>query len=206
VAGEVVEVIKKVFVGIKNSEGLGSLERDIVRILSNYGEAEWVERDIKLETSLHNLIHIHLDKDVNGGVMVGCLATPNLRGFEKIDVHIYPRRFDFPNVDYVREFVFRLVMAVKDGLFILMQLASMNMARNAPRYCCMVVNMGKRQDESPEVETYKIMLSYDNIGYEISKVYSRTVYKINFTSFSLFKDFVNVILPEFLESRGEVRE
>jgi hypothetical protein len=200
-------MIKKVFVEVKNLEGLDNLEKDIAFTLNNHGHAEWISGTVELQTPFKNTINLYLDKDKNSGVVIGCLVTPNLIGFDKIDVYIYPKKFDFPNVDYVREFAVRLVVAVKDCLFILTQLASANMTRNAPRYCCIVVNMGKRQDGSPEVETYKVLLSYGNdIGYEIVKVNSRTIYKINFGNFNLFKDFMNVIIPEFVENRGGVRE
>jgi hypothetical protein len=32
------------------------------------------------------------------------------------------------------------------------------------------------------------------------------VYRINLRSFELFRDFMDVIMPEFIESRGEVKE
>jgi hypothetical protein len=206
VAGEVVAMVKYVKIAIKDLDGIDRLEDVLARQLDGYGAVDRIEGLIEVKTYSGHIIEILLRRDVDG-VSFGVSINPNLDGFERTDAVIYPRRVTVINVDYAIHFISQTVLALKDCLFLLSQIVLYRIVKERPRYYCLVVSMEEKQNGDFAAGSSKVLLSYGkDIGYEVVRVNSRLVYRINLRSFEVFKDFMNVILPEFLETSGKVVE
>jgi hypothetical protein len=206
VAGEVVAMVKYVKIAIKDLDGIDRLEDVLARQLDGYGAVDRIEGLIEVKTYSGHIIEILLRRDVDG-VSFGVSINPNLDGFERTDAVIYPRRVTVINVDYAIHFISQTVLALKDCLFLLSQIVLYRIVKERPRYYCLVVSMEEKQNGDFAAGSSKALLSYGrDIGYEVVRVNSRLVYRINLRSFEVFKDFMNVILPEFLETSGKVVE
>jgi hypothetical protein len=206
VAGEVVAMVKYVKIAIKDLDGIDRLEDVLARQLDGYGAVDRIEGLIEVKTYSGHIIEILLRRD-GDGVSFGVSINPNLDGFERTDAVIYPRRVTVINVDYAIHFISQTVLALKDCLFLLSQIVLYRIVKERPRYYCLVVSMEEKQNGDFAAGSSKVLLSYGkDIGYEVVRVNSRLVYRINLRSFEVFKDFMNVILPEFLETSGKVVE
>jgi hypothetical protein len=206
VAGEVVAMVKYVKIAIKDLDGIDRLEDVLARQLDGYGAVDRIEGLIEVKTYSGHIIEILLRRD-GDGVSFGVSINPNLDGFERTDAVIYPRRVTVINVDYAIHFISQTVLALKDCLFLLSQIVLYRIVKERPRYYCLVVSMEEKQNGDFAARSSKVLLSYGkDIGYEVVRVNSRLVYRINLRSFEVFKDFMNVILPEFLETSGKVVE
>jgi hypothetical protein len=195
-------MMKYVKIGIKDLEGIDRLEDVLARQLDGYGVVDRIEGLIELKTYSGHIIEILLRQEKDG-VSFGASINPNLDGFERTEAVIYPRRVTVINVDYAIHFISPTVLALKDCLFLLSQIVLHRIVKERPRYYCLVVSMEEKQNGDFEVGTSKVLLSYGkDIGYEVVRVGSRVVYRINLRSFEVFRDFMNVILPEFLETSG----
>jgi hypothetical protein len=206
VAGEVVAMVKYVKIAIKDLDGIDRLEDVLARQLDGYGAVDRIEGLIEVKTYSGHIIEILLRRD-GDGVSFGVSINPNLDGFERTDAVIYPRRVTVINVDYAIHFISQTVLALKDCLFLLSQIVLYRIVKERPRYYCLVVSMEEKQNGDFAAGSSNVLLSYGkDIGYEVVRVNSRLVYRINLRSFEVFKDFMNVILPEFLETSGKVVE
>jgi hypothetical protein len=206
VAGEVVAMVKYVKIAIKDLDGIDRLEDVLARQLDGYGVVDMIEGLIEVKTYSGHIIEILLRMD-GDGVSFGVSINPNLDGFERTDAVIHPRRVTVINVDYAIHFISQTVLALKDCLFLLSQIVLYRIVKERPRYYCLVVSMEEKQNGDFAAGSSKVLLSYGkDIGYEVVRVNSRLVYRINLRSFEVFKDFMNVILPEFLETSGKVVE
>jgi hypothetical protein len=206
VAGEVVTMVKYVKIAIKDLDGIDRLEDVLARQLDGYGAVDRIEGLIEVKTYSGHIIEILLRRD-GDGVSFGVSINPNLDGFERTDAVIYPRRVTVINVDYAIHFISQTVLALKDCLFLLSQIVLYRIVKERPRYYCLVVSMEEKQNGDFAARSSKVLLSYGrDIGYEVVRLNSRLVYRINLRSFEVFKDFMNVILPEFIETSGKVVE
>ena len=197
-------MVKYVKIVIKDLDGIDRLEDVLARQLDGYGVVDRIEGLIEVKTYVGHIVEILLRKEKDG-VLFGASTNPNLSGFERADAVIYPRRVTVVNVDYAIHFISQTVLALKDCLFLLSQIVLHRIVKERPQYYCLVVSMEEKQNGDFGVGTSKVLLSYGkDIGYEVVRVGSRLVYRINLRSFELFRDFMNVILPEFLETSGKV--
>jgi hypothetical protein len=194
---------KYVKIAIRDLEGIDRLEDVLLWQLDRYGVVDRIEGLIELKTHAGHIIEILLRQEKDG-VSFGASINPNLDGFERADAVIYPRRVTVDNVDCAIHFISEAVLALKDCLFLLSQIVLHRIVKKRPQYYCLVVSMEERQNGDFAVGSSKVLLSYGkDIGYEAVRVGSRLVYRINLGSFEVFKGFMNVILPEFLENSGE---
>jgi hypothetical protein len=199
-------MVKYVKIAIRDLEGIERFEGVLARQLDGYGVVDRIEGLIELKTYAGHIIEILLRKEKDG-MFFGASINPNLDGFERTDAVIYPRRVTVINVDYAIHFISQTVLALKDCLFLLSQIVLHRIVKERPRYYCLVVSMEEKQNGDFAAGSSKVLLSYGkDIGYEVVRVGSRLVYRINLRSFEVFRDFMNVILPEFLENSGEVVE
>jgi len=197
-------MVKYVKIAIRDLDGVDRLEDVLARQLDGYGVVDRIEGLIEVKTYAGHIIEILLGREKDG-VLFGASTNPNLSGFERADAVIYPRRVTVVNVDYAIHFISQTVLALKDCLFLLSQIVLHRIVKERPQYYCLVVSMEEKQNGDFGVGTSKVLLSYGkDIGYEVVRVGSRLVYRINLRSFELFRDFMNVILPEFLETSGKV--
>jgi len=199
-------MVKYVKIAIKDLDGFDVFEDVLARQLDGYGVVDRIEGLIEVKTYARHVISILL-KNEKDGVLFGASINPNLDGFERTDAVIYPRRVTAINVDYAIHFISQTVLALKDCLFLLSQIVLNRIVKERPRYYCLVVSMEEGQNGDFVAGSSKVLLSYGNdIGYEVVRVGYRLVYRINLRSFEIFRDFMNVILPEFLENSGKVVE
>jgi hypothetical protein len=168
--------------------------------LGSYGNAE-----VKGQTVIFNNGSI-ITCEVNriGEVFeITFKVNPNISGIGDTPVHIFPRYLQLNNVEALRMLLVDITLEVSQAILVLATLMSMGLP--TPKYVNIVINVDREENRYKAVG-HKVIANIGAIGYEIAVTGRRRVYRITIPSFELFKAFVDVIVPEFLENRGGVRE
>jgi hypothetical protein len=188
-------------VRLMDTSGAPRLLKDIAWTLSGYGNVEI--RDDSVILSDGSIVTCKVRQIVET-FEVEFKLSPNISGVNDVPVYIYPRYLLLSNIESLRMLLVETTIEIRQTLLVLVKLTDIGLLRN-PKYIGVVVNIDKDGDRYKPV-SHKVMVNIGGIGYEVVVTGRRVTYRITFSKFDLFKAFADVVIPEFLESRGEVRE
>jgi hypothetical protein len=186
---------------ILNLAGAERLLEEVAWTLGSHGDVKREADTIILGGGSRITLGASLIKDA---FWVESWVEPNMLGLQRIPVHLYPRNLVLNTIEELKSLLIDIALEVKRSMYIIATLVSMGLLNNQ-KYVGIVINIDKEEDRFRPTSR-KVIVNVGGIGYEISFVGGRTAYRITLPSFKLFKAFVEVIIPEFLESRGEERE
>jgi hypothetical protein len=181
--------------------GAQLLWKELAWTLTSHGDVEVKGESIILKSGSIISVTIWRSADI---FEIELMASPNIAGVNDMPVHIYPRNLILPRVEDLKTLLVETVITVKQAILVLVLLSSMELLRN-PRYVGVTINIDRYGDGYKPV-SYKVIVNVGGIGYEIAVSGGRKTYRITFSSLELFKAFAEVVLPEFLASRGEAKE
>jgi hypothetical protein len=188
-------------VRLADTSGASRLLKDLAWTLSGYGNAEIRDEAVILSDGSVVTCKVH---QIVETFEVEFKLAPNISGINDVPVYIYPRYLQLNNVEGLRMLLVETTLEIRQTLLVLVKLTEMGLLRN-PKYVGVVVNIDKDGDRYKPV-SHKVMVNVGGIGYEVVVTGRRVVYRITLSKFDLFKAFADVVIPEFLENRGEVRE
>ena len=177
------------------------LLEEIAWTLSTYGNVKVEGESVILDTRSVIACVVH---QIVETFEVKFTVSPNISRIDNVPVYIYPRYLQLNNIENLKTLLIETILELRQAILILAKLTDMGLLRNT-KYIGIVINIDKDVDRYKPV-SYKVMVNIGGIGYEVVVTGRRITYRITFSRFDLFKAFADVVLPEFLESRGEVRE
>jgi len=188
-------------VRLSDASGASRVLKDLAWTLSGYGNVEI--RDDALILSDGSIVTCKLRQIVEE-FEVEFKLSPNISGIDEVPVYIYPRYLLLGNVESLRMLLVETTLEIRYTIWVLVKLTEIGLLRNT-KYIGIVINIDKDGGRYKPV-SHKVMVNVGGIGYEVVVKGRRITYRITFSKFDVFKAFADVVLPEFLESRGEVRE
>jgi len=186
-------------VRVTDLAGAHRLLEDVSWTLSGYGNVEVRGESVILSNGSTVMCKTNLVID---DFEIEFWAEPNI-GINRVPIYLYPRYLSLKTIEELKNLLVAIFLEVRDGIFIMATLASIGLLSN-PRHVAITINIDRNGGKYKPM-SQKVIVDAKGIGYEIVTAGRSRTYKISLPNFNLFKAFVEVVLPEFLESR-EVSE